>query len=317
MVTRLAHVDIAVDDLDVARSFYLELLGLEEYHREPETLYLRAPTEFDAWSLKLTAAAEPGLITFGLRVATSEDLDRLRDLHHRLDIPAEVLAEDTYPGRGPGLRVRVPGGHTVEFHHEIDEVVLYDATGVPRLPGRASHRAKGIRVERLDHVNLRMPNVAEALAYWVNALSFSMSEAVVDERGTPVMAWLRRSPKSHDVAVGVFERPGFHHLAFTLADSSALSAAADLLADAGLQDAIEFGPGRHGATNAHAMYIKDPAGNRIELYTGDYVRDLDRPAVRWDEAAYRQKGLLWWGRQAPPSFSQPAAVLGVSQAVPR
>jgi len=77
---------------------------------------------------------------------------------------------------------------------------------------------------------------------------------------------------------------------------------ADLLADAGMQDAIEFGPGRHGATNAFFLYVRDPAGNRLEFYWGDYLRDHDRPPVRWEIDDYRRRGLLWWGQDPPETF---------------
>lgn len=314
MITRLAHAELAVDDLAAARAFYVDVLGFEEHLAATDALHLRAPGEFDVWSVKLTAAPSAGLIAIGLRVTEPGDLARLRDLHERLGLPTRELAAGAEPGRGAGLRVRVPGGHTVDFHHEIDEVGLYDADGAPRLPTRSTHRTHGVALQRLDHVNLRVPDFPRALAYWSGDLGFSVSEVVLDDRGDPRLAWLRRNPSTHDVALGAYDRPGFHHVAFTLADVSALGAAADLVADAGFQHAMEYGPGRHGATGASAMYLKDPAGNRIELYTGDYLRDLDRPPVRWTPEAYARKGLLWWGQEPPASFREAGAVLLAAEA---
>jgi catechol 2,3-dioxygenase len=72
---------------------------------------------------------------------------------------------------------------------------------------------------------------------------------------------------------------------------------------------IEYGPGRHGITDAQFLYVRDPDGNRIELYVGDYVRDLDRPPVDWTLAQYETIGLLWWGTQPPASFLLAGPVL--------
>ena len=66
---------------------------------------------------------------------------------------------------------------------------------------------------------------------------------------------------------------------------------------------------RHGITDACFLYIRDPDGNRIELYAGDYVRDLDRPPVDWTLDEYQTTGLLWWGHQPPESFLAAGPVL--------
>jgi catechol 2,3-dioxygenase len=95
-----------------------------------------------------------------------------------------------------------------------------------------------------------------------------------------------------------------HHVAYLVGDPGSLHRAADLLGDARLQDRLEWGPGRHGATNAIAMYIRDPAGNRLELFNGDYVRDLDRPPLYWRQGDYSQQGHSWWGFPPPASFAE-------------
>lgn len=306
---RLAHAAIGVDDLSAAQSFYADVLGFRVHAASPEALHLRAPGEFDAWSLKLVAMPTGGLITFGFRVLDPDGLEELRALHARLGLATQDLPDGHEPGRGPALRVQTPGGHLVDFYHEVEEVALYDDDGVPRSPSRSTHLGHGARLERLDHVNLRVPSIQAGLDYWSGELGLRASEIRLDDDGGVMIAWLRRGGGTHDVALGAFARPGFHHVAYTLPDVSALSAAADLLADAGLESSIEYGPGRHGATNASMMYVKDPAGNRVELYTGDYLRDVDRPPIVWTPEAYARKGLLWWGHEPPASFREPGDVL--------
>jgi catechol 2,3-dioxygenase len=73
-----------------------------------------------------------------------------------------------------------------------------------------------------------------------------------------------------------------------------------------MTDRIERGPGRHGLSNAFFLYLRDPDGNRIELYTGDYlIADPDWPPIRWrlDDP---QRATLW-GHAAPASWFDEAS----------
>jgi len=307
MINRLSHVEVAVTDLHAAQDFYCEALGFLTYADSAQALWLRAPDEFDVWSLKLTRDEEPGLLAFGFRVDGDARLDELAALHGRLGLPWGWRAAGEEPGRGRMLRVGTPGGHVVDFEHDVDEVATRDERG-PHLPMRHTHARRGVGLGRLDHVNVRTANLAPALAYWQEELQFAASERQIDDRGEVQRAWLRRAPFSHDMAIGRDDRIGFHHVAYTLRDTHALIAAADVLADAG-RPVIEYGPGRHGITDACFLYIRDPDGNRIELYAGDYVRDLDRPPVDWTLEQYQTIGLLWWGHQPPASFLEAGPVL--------
>jgi catechol 2,3-dioxygenase len=300
MINRLSHVEVAVTDLGRAKEFYGDALGLETHAEGDEGVWLRAPDEFDVWSLKLTLDEQPGLLTFGFRVDREDALDALAALHESLELPHRWLDAGEQPGRGRTLRVRVPSGHAVDFQHAIDEVAVAGANGV-RMPMRRTHLQRGVAPTRLDHINVRVPDIDESLAYWQGHLGFSASELHVDLDGRAQHAWLRRAPFSHDIAMGRDAVAGFHHVAYAMRDSHALFRAADVLSDAG-RPVIEYGPGRHGITDGHFLYIRDPDGNRIELYAGDYVRDLDRPPVIWNGDEYERRGLLWWGQQPPASF---------------
>jgi 3,4-dihydroxyphenylacetate 2,3-dioxygenase len=306
MINRLSHVEVAVSDLSGAREFYRDALGLTVYEQSAEAVWLRAPDEFDVWSLKLTRDSGRGLLTFGFRVDSEESLDALAAQHARLGIAHRWLAPDQEPGRGRTLRVKAPSGHVVDFQHEIAEVPFEGPAGV-RLPMRSTHATTGVAPTRLDHINVRVSDIDTALAYWRDHLQFSASELHVED-GKIRRAWLRRAPFSHDIAMGRDEAPGFHHVAYAMRDSYLLFRAADVLADGGHQ-VVEYGPGRHGITDANFLYVLDPDGNRIELYSGDYVRDLDRAPVVWSGEEYERRGLLWWGQQPPASFLLAGPVL--------
>jgi catechol 2,3-dioxygenase len=293
MIWRLGHVELTVDDLDRAEEFYVGLLGFDRHDRADGKLYLRAAQEFDTWSLCLREDDGKGLGHLAFRVANVPYLDALEELHQSLGLPTERVPAGAEPHQGEALRTLSPDGHPVEFYHEFDEIQIPQADDA-RLPMRNSHRRHGIPPARLDHVNLRVPSTPAALEYWTGKLDFQPSEYWLEQDGTVRTAWVRRANGTHDVALGP-GTPGLHHVAYTVGDESALLRAADLMGDAGLQSDIDYGPSRHGVTNGFCMYVFDPAGNRVELYCGDYVRDLDRPPVRWSADAYARHGHSWWG----------------------
>ncbi|CAM3486556.1 3,4-dihydroxyphenylacetate 2,3-dioxygenase [Hydrogenibacillus schlegelii] len=302
MILRLGYAELYVTDLERARAFYVEVLGFIEAERTENRLYLRGVEEFDRYSLILTRRDTPGLGHFGLRVASPEALSTLEKLHAALGVPLRRVPEGTLPGMGEALWVREPNGHPVAFYHEMDQVHSFSiASSEDALPMRRTHLFRGIPPLRIDHMNLRVADVDAALQYWRDRLAFSVSEYVVKD-GATFAAWTRRAPGTHDVALVRAKGPALHHVAYLVQGPQEIIRTADLLADAGYQASIEFGPGRHGLSNALFLYIRDPDGNRIEIYANDYPRDLDRPPIRWTWEEYDRRGRLWWGPEYPARF---------------
>jgi 3,4-dihydroxyphenylacetate 2,3-dioxygenase len=309
MIVRLAHVEVGVTDLERAHDFYVGVLGFQEHERTPHALFLRAVHEFDVWSLKLTVAGGAGILSVGFRVDDPDDLADLAKLHERLSLRHAPLPVGFHPGRGEGLRVATPSGHVLDFHHAIDEVDLYQPDGCVITPMRAPRTIAGVPPAEIDHVNLRTTALERTIEYFNADLGFSISEVALDQAGERAGAWLRRTRTTHDIAVLEHPVAGMHHFAYATADGADLLRAADLLADSGHADSIQFGPGRHGATNALAIYFLDPDGNRIELYSGDYHRDLDRPPIVWQHDDFWARGRFWWGRPPVESFPTPTPLL--------
>jgi catechol 2,3-dioxygenase len=309
MILRLAHVQIACADVGAARAFYVDLLGFVPHAADASNLYLRGVEEFDAWLLRITASDRGGLVHSAFRVSDPADLVAIESAQTALGLAVTRVAAGTEPGQGEALRTRTPDGHRIEFFHDFDEIDPC-VDGRLSLPMRRANAAAGVPPCRIDHVSMRVPDLPAALRYWLQALDFRASELWLDAEETPRVAWLRRQPRSHDVALGTHPEPAFHHLAYSVADPAALLRAADLIGDAREQKRIEWGPSRHGATNALAMYVADPDGNRLELYTGDYVRDLDRPPLVWSSHDYAQHGHSWWGNPPPDSFGTTQPLTG-------
>ncbi len=316
MILRLGHVELYVTDLNAARNFYVHVLGFIEHHADNDHLYLRGIEDFDVWTLKLTLGDGPRLGHMAFRVDALDSLDTLEHLHTELGTPTRRVAENTEFAQGEALRVSTPDGFPVEFYHTFEQINVYDEDGNVRLPMRSTHQRVGIPPIRVNHVNLRVPDVQQSIRYWRDQLHFAISEYLVDEHDETIGMWMHRGPGTHDVAIirsGTWtDRPPsvteFTHIAYYLSDPAAVFRAADLVSDAGYRSAMDFGPGRHGVTNAFFMYVRDPAGNRIELFTGDYLRDLDQPPIKWKWEDYNRQGLLWWNMDVPARFREPMAV---------
>ena len=127
-----------------------------------------------------------------------------------------------------------------------------------------------------------------------------------DERITG--AWLLRKPMVHDIALTLGTGPRLHHIGMWVGEPGGVLRACDQLAAAGVSDAIERGPGRHGVSNAFFVYLRDPDGHRIELYSCDYYTgDPDHAPLRWSVSDPRCRS--FWGAGAPDSWYEESSVL--------
>lgn len=306
MILRLGQIELYVSNLNQSEKFYVDTLGFIKVDRTENSLYLKATDEFDTHTLVLTENENIALANFGLRVSSEEYLDELEALHQEMGIETEMV-EGVHPGRGRTLRVAEPSGHPVEFYHSMQQIDVGEGkVGVEKLPMRNTHIFNGIPPVRIDHMNLRVKSVDEAWEYW-EKIGFSISEYVQDG-DEKFAAWTRAKSSTHDVALVKQEETALHHIAYIVDGVSAVVRTADLLADAGYRDSVEYGPGRHGVSNAFFLYIRDPDGHRIEIYSGDYNRDQDLPPIGWTKEDYDSKGRLWWGPAVPEEFFETTPV---------
>jgi len=306
-VLRAAHAELFVSDLGRARAFYVDLLGLVETERDDERIYLRGLEEREHHSLVLRLYPRPdsgggGAGHIAFRVGAPDDLDRLARLAWRDDLPCRWV-EGEEKGQGRALRLQDPSGLPLEFYHEM--------AAVPRML-QQYHRQGAVQVMRLDHFNCQVPDVTRATAWYQRELGFRCSEYTVKE--TPEgdqlwAAWLHRKHTVHDLALMNGRGPRLHHAGFWLPDALAVLRACDVLAAAGYHQAIERGPGRHGLSNALFLYVRDPDGNRVELYANDYLTaDPDAEPIRWEVDDPRRA--TFWGSYAPPSWFDEAMEVG-------
>ena len=287
-VIRLGHVILVVSDLDRSRRFYVDLLGMNVVHDEPSALYLRG-VEDREWTLKLELGPTPRARQFGFKVASEGTLDQLELVASAEGLPCRREVERDRPSI---LRIQDPYGFPLAFY--------YQSVKHPWLLQRFDlHRGPGIT--RIDHVNLFSPTVGAMANWYRDSLGFRLTEYTEDSAGLTWAAWMHRKGNVHDLAVTNGAGPRMHHFAYWVPESTRIMGLCDILAGARAEAAIERGPGRHGISNAFYLYLRDPDGHRIELYTSDYLTvDPDFEPIRWDRDDIRRQQL--WGGPAPKSW---------------
>jgi len=168
---------------------------------------------------------------------------------------------------------------------------------------------RGAPILRFDHVNFHTPYMNQAFQFWMD-MGFRCSEYISTDGGDEKLtgAWLLRKPSVHDVALTAGKGPRLHHFAFWVGEPAGVLRACDQLAGAEQSHVIERGPGRHGVSNAFFVYLRDPDGHRIELYSCDYYTgDPQHEPLRWSVNDPRCRS--FWGTKAPDSWYEESTVL--------
>ena len=298
-VIRCAYADLVVTDLAASRAFYVDVLGLVVTYEDDEAIYLRAFEEFLHHSLVLRKGPVAALAALAYRVQSSADVDAAAAYYTELGGRVDRRAPGATRGIGAAVRVQDPLGFPIEFFHEAEHV--------ERFTRRYDVHGAGA-IARLDHFNIVTPDVPAAVEYY-RGLNFKVSEDIADEEHTVYAAWMYRKPTVHDIALTGGDGPRLHHIAFATHERSQILHLCDHLGALRESDKIERGPGRHGASNAFYLYLRDPDGHRIEIYTHDYYTgDPDNPVVTWDVHDNQRRD--WWGTPVIPSwYSESSDVL--------
>ena len=287
-IVRIGHIVLAVTDLSAARRFYVDLLGFNIVYDEKGALYLRG-VEDREWTLKLELAADAGVKHIAYKAGSEEAVDQLAAFAQEQRLP---LRWENERDLERVLRIEDPFGFPVAFYHR--------SVKHPWLLSRF-HEHRGPGIQRIDHVNVLSPQVQQMTEWYLKHWGFRLSEYTEDDDHRMWASWIQRKGNVHDLAITNGAGPRLHHFAFWMPDSSRILLLCDILAGALATDHIERGPGRHGISNAFFLYLRDPDGHRIELYTSDYLTvDPDFEPIRWHLDDPRRQTL--WGAPAPRSW---------------
>ena len=140
----------------------------------------------------------------------------------------------------------------------------------------AHHR--GARIQRIDHINCFTPDVQASYDFYTE-LGFRLTEYTeTDDADRKLWAvWMHRKGNVHDLAFTNGRGPRLHHIGVWTASALDIIHICDVMATSGYLANMERGPGRHGISNAFFLYIRDPDGHRIELFTVRLSHRRSRP----------------------------------------
>lgn len=305
-IVRCAYMELVVTDLERSRDFYVDILGLVVTEETSDAIYLRAFEEFIHHNLVLRRGPVAAVAAFAFRVRSPEDVDRAEAYYKSLGVRTERRASGFTRGVGDSVRVEDPLGFPYEF--------FYDVVHVERMAWRYDVQGAGALV-RLDHFNQVIPDVPRGRKY-LEELGFRATEDIRDDAGITYAAWFRRKDTVHDTALTGGDGPRMHHIAFATHEKHNILYICDKLGALRRSDIIERGPGRHGVSNAFYLYLRDPDGHRVEIYTQDYYTgDPDNPLVSWDVHDNQRRD--WWGHAVVPSWYTEASLVLDLDGVPQ
>lgn len=289
-ILRASHVVLDVRDLAASRHFYETIIGLHVEHADDDGVYLRASEEHQHHSLVLRRAASAACRRLGFRVGHEHDLD-LAAAYFTAEGIDHRFAESAFQGRT--LEVTDPFGFRLEFYASMEKR--------PHLLRRYD-LYKGCHPQRLDHFNVFAAEVQDTVDFYAR-LGFRLTEYGEEDgdNGRIAAAWMHRKGNVHDFAITNGRGPRLHHFAYWVPTAMNILHLCDVMASSGHLASLERGPGRHGISNAFFLYVRDPDGHRLELYTSDYqTMDSDHAPLRWSLKDPRRQTL--WGAPAPRSW---------------
>lgn len=300
-IAHLGHVEIFTPKPAESLHFFQEVFGMEVTHRQGQSVYLRAWGDYERSTLKLTEAKQAGLGHVAWRTMSPQALERRAQALAFAGVGNGWIEGDL--GHGPAYQFTDPDGHPMELYYETEK---YQATEDLRSrlfnqPQRFTGR--GAAVRRIDHINLLCQSVPENRAFLQSLLGFKLRELLQPEvEGTEEGAWLSVTPLVHDIAYTrdlSGSRGRLHHVAYWLDTREEILRAADILTEHDIF--IEAGPAKHNITQAFYLYLYEPGGNRIEIYSGTYLIF----APDWEPIVWRKKERgrgVYWGGTLPESF---------------
>src|SRR5579864_3505464 len=178
------------------------------------------------------------------------------------------------------------------------------------IPSCCGERAKptSARIQRIDHLNCFTPDVQASYDFY-SELGFRLTEYSETDGADPKLwaVWLQRKGNVHDLAFTNGLGPRLHHVGVWTASVLDIIHICDVMATSGYLANMERGPGRHGISNAFFLYVRDPDGHRVELFTSDYLTaDPDHEPLRWSLRDPQRQTL--WGHPAPRSWFEEGSV---------
>ncbi len=300
----LDHVELLTPKPNESLWFFRDVAGMEEVHRQGQSVYLRCYNDYNQFSLKLTESRQPGLGKVSWRAMSNPALERRAKAVEAAGLGQGWSNGDL--GIGRTYRFQDPDGHNMEMFYEQERYVAppHLVSSLKNLPQRFTGR--GVGAKRIDHLALLCGSVATVRGFMQNTLGFRLREQVLFNKGqTEIGSWMSVTNVHHNCALVTDVRAKgsksgrLHHYGMWVDNLDEVLRAADIYRENGIF--IEAGPSRHNLSQAFYLYAYEPGGNRVEVYSSSYlIFAPDYEVITWNEA--EREGGIYWGAKLPDSF---------------
>ena len=304
-IAHVGHAELRVSNLEASRAFFTESYGLFVSDETDHQVYLRAWQDLDHHTLLLTQAEESGLEHVAWRVAAAEDLKTFEKQLNETGTETHWVEGGTELGHGDSLRFQTPvSGIPFELYWEVERYVERDPTMQSALPSHPQRfTGTGIAPRRFDHCNF-LVNDVQAEQEWISEhLGIRHNYYLAGRDELRLGSWMAKTNLSHEIGLmrnGRQDGSRLHHLGYFVDAPDQLIRGATILMDAGYK--IEWGPGAHGTSGANFLYVFEPSGHRVEVWTGGFLLFApDWEPIRWDPER-APLGLEMWGSPMPDTY---------------
>jgi catechol 2,3-dioxygenase len=299
-VAHLGHLELLTPKPDESLWFFQKVLGMTETAREGQSVFLRGWGDYERHTLKLTEAPRAGIGHIAWRTVSSPALDRRARAVEATGQGRGWIDGDV--GHGAAYQFSDPDGHLMELYYEAEHYHPPEGERASLRNQPQRYTGEGAAVRRLDHVNVLCREVTPNRVFMQEVLGFRLREHIILDDGSEVGAWISVTPLVHDIAYTIDAtgaRGRLHHPAFWVDNREDVLRAADIFLENGIF--IETGPSKHAITHGFFLYVYEPGGNRVEIFSGGYlIFAPDWEPVRWTQAE-RAKGQAW-GLRLPEHF---------------
>ncbi|ARM74707.1 VOC family protein [Acidianus manzaensis] len=298
ILSQLVNVEVVTPKIDDTLWFFKDILGLNEIGRKGRSVYLRGWEDWYTYSLKVTESDTAGVREITWRAYSEQDLMEAVKIINSYGLGLGWDDGEPDMGVGKGYKFVLPSGQIGKI---VWDLKLWRASGNLRSGYKARPMKKlpqGMQAKDLSHIFIFAYNDS-ALAKSIELLkklTFKVNE-ILKEGDHTIAYWMAVNGTAHDLAISLDPSgvPGrLNHVTFNVDYADDLLRAADAYSDYGLE--IVGGPLRHGITDSHSLYVKEPGGNIIELLHGGYINTVpDWEPVVWDTKEDENRWLYYWG----------------------
>ncbi len=283
IIRNLSYVGISSPEHEAWRTFGPEILGAELAEDGPSGAVLLRVDDAP-WRI----VVHPG------------DTDRLDFLGWEVGVPLDAAVSQLEEAGLSVLEVDLGGERPATevvwfvdpfgFRHELAGTLPSVAPFVPGRPMGGFVTGE----QGLGHIVLIVPDLDEALAFYVEVLGFRLSDTIESFTSLRFLHCPGHASRHHTLALAsVPGMVGVHHLMLEVAAIDDVGRAFDLVRERGVPVAMDLG--RHTNDLMTSFYVRTPSGFEIEYGAGGVVIDDDS----WEVAAYDSQSI--WGHKPPES----------------